>query len=107
MEALTAPGFMDRVNAAAGRFTQGLQALVAAHPDVLDSVRGEGLMIGLKAKIPAGDIVKAGYGAKVLTVPAGDNVVRLLPPLNITDAEIDEGLRRLDAACTAAKGGAA
>ncbi|MFT4791920.1 MAG: acetylornithine/N-succinyldiaminopimelate aminotransferase [Paracoccaceae bacterium] len=104
MEALTAPGFMDRVNAAASRFKQGLEALVAAHPDVLESVRGEGLMIGLKSKIPAGDLVKAGYAARLLTVPAADNVVRLLPPLNITDAEIDEGLARLDAACTAAKG---
>jgi acetylornithine/N-succinyldiaminopimelate aminotransferase len=99
MEALCAPGFMDRVNEAAGRFRQGLEGLVAAHPDVLESVRGEGLMIGVKARVPAGDIVKAGYDAHVLTVPAGDNVVRLLPPLNITDAEIDEGLRRLGAAC--------
>jgi acetylornithine/N-succinyldiaminopimelate aminotransferase len=111
MEALTAPGFMERVSEAAGRFRQGLESLVASHPTVLESVRGEGLMIGIKAKVPAGDVVKAGYAAHLLTVPAGDNVVRLLPPLNITDAEIDEGLARIAAACAAIeaqqKGGAA
>ena len=48
-------------------------------------------------------MVAAGYAEHVLTVPGGDNVVRLLPPLNLTDAEVDEGLRRLDAAAARLK----
>lgn len=93
--------FLAGVNRAAGRLRQGLEGLVAAHPDVFEGVRGEGLMLGLRCRAVNGDFVKAGYGAKVLTVAGADNVVRLLPPLNISDAEIDEGLRRLDAAATA------
>lgn len=57
-------------------------------------------MLGLKCKAAPGDLVQAGYAENVLTVPAADNVVRLLPPLNITDAEIDEALSRLDRAAT-------
>ena len=51
--------------------------------------------------MPVGDVVKAGYGARVIVVPAAEDVARLLPALNITDAEVDEGLRRLDAAAVA------
>jgi acetylornithine/N-succinyldiaminopimelate aminotransferase len=86
------------VSRTAGRFRQGLEGLVAGHPEVFESVRGSGLMLGLKCKVPNTDVVQAGYAEHVLTVPGGDNVVRLLPPLNLSDAEVDEGLRRLDAA---------
>ena len=58
-------------------------------------------MLGLKCKIANMDVVTAGYDNEILTVPAADNVVRLLPPLSITDAEIDEALTRLDAAASA------
>ena len=64
-------------------------------------MRGEGLMLGLKCRVPNAEVVKAGYGARVLVVPAADNVVRLLPPLNLTEAEAEEGLRRLEAAAEA------
>ncbi len=72
------------------------KALVAAHPDVFEEVRGAGLMLGLKCKPANTDVVTAGYDAQVITVPAADNVVRLLPPLTITEDEIAEALARLD-----------
>lgn len=93
--------FLDDVRARAGLLRQKLEGLVAAHPDVFESVRGTGLMLGLKCKTPNVDVVKAGYAAEVITVPAADNIIRLLPPLNITEDEIDEALKRLDAAATA------
>ena len=101
MELMTEDGFLPRVNAAGGRLRQGLEGLVAAHPQIFDEVRGTGLMLGLKARVPAVEIVKHGYAQHLLTVPAGDNVIRLLPPLNITDDEIAAALERLDAAATA------
>ncbi len=109
MEVVTADGFLESVRRKAGGLRQKLEGLVAAHPQVLESVRGDGLMLGLKCKALNTELVAAGYGAKILTVPAGDNVVRLLPPLNITEEEIDEALRRLDEACSAveAKAGTA
>ena len=57
-------------------------------------------MLGLKCKVAPGDVVKAGYDAHVLTVAAADNTLRLLPPLTITEEEIGEALRRLDAAAS-------
>ena len=101
MDAITAPGFLDEVSRASGRLRQGLEGLVAAHPSVFKRVRGRGLMLGIECAAPVADVVRAGYDAHVIVVPAAENVARLLPPLNLTDAEIDEGLRRLDAAATA------
>ena len=100
MDIVTAPGFLDQVSRIGGRLRQGLEGLVASHPDVFEGVRGEGLMLGLKCKLAPAEVVKAGYAEQVLVVPAADNVVRLLPPLNLTEAEVEEGLRRLDAAAT-------
>ena len=101
LEALSEDGFLPRVSAAAGRLRQGLEGLVARFPDVFDHVRGEGLMLGLKCKVPPARMVQAGYDAKVILVPAGDDVARLLPPLNISDDEIDEGLSRIETAAAA------
>lgn len=104
LDEITADGFLDQVNRTAGRLSQKLGALIDDNPDVLEGVRGEGLMIGLKCKKPNLDIVKAGYDAGILTVPAADNIIRILPPLNVTDADIDEAVNRLDAACKAVGG---
>jgi acetylornithine/N-succinyldiaminopimelate aminotransferase len=101
MDIMTAPGFLEHVSRISGRFRQGLEGLVAAHPAVFAGVRGEGLMLGLTCRAPNTDVVRAGYDARVLTVPGGENVIRLLPPLNLTEAEADEGLRRLNAAAAA------
>ncbi|MBD3624723.1 MAG: aspartate aminotransferase family protein [Rhodobacteraceae bacterium] len=89
-------GFLDNVRRIAGRLRQGLEALVASHPDVFTGIRGDGLMLGLVCKPACGDVVQAGYAQHLLVVPAGENVVRILPPLNLTDAELDEGLARLE-----------
>ncbi|KAG1668174.1 Acetylornithine aminotransferase [Nymphon striatum] len=89
-------GFLDAVEQKALRFKQSLASLVDRFPDVFESVRGAGLMIGLKCAVPNMDIVNALYDVGMLSVPAGDNVLRLLPPLNITDEEIATSLERLD-----------
>ncbi|MBT9384633.1 aspartate aminotransferase family protein [Pseudooceanicola sp. CBS1P-1] len=101
MKHLADPAFLSEVARKGGLLRQKLEGLVAAHPDVFEGVRGLGLMIGLKCKVANVDLVKAGYAAEIITVPGGDNVVRLLPPLNITDEDIAEAVERLDAAATA------
>jgi acetylornithine/N-succinyldiaminopimelate aminotransferase len=90
--------FLAEVRRKSALFKQKLGGLIAAHPDVFESLRGEGLMLGLKCKCANTDLVAAGYEALVFTVPAADNVVRLLPPLNITDDEIELAIARLDQA---------
>ncbi|KZY05670.1 MULTISPECIES: aspartate aminotransferase family protein [unclassified Sulfitobacter] len=103
MDVITAPDFLPEVNRKAGIIRQKLEGLVASHPDVFEEVRGMGLMLGLRCKVTNTDLVTAGYAHEVLTVPAADNVVRILPPLNITDDEIEEALSRLDDAATSMK----
>ncbi len=104
MEMIADDAFLAEVNRKAGLMRQKLEGLVAAHPDVFEGVRGSGLMLGLKCKMPNTDIVAAGYAEHVLTVPAADNVIRLLPALNIPDADIAEGVARLDRAATQVTG---
>lgn len=98
MEIVSDPAFLAEVNRKAALFRQRLEGLVAACPDVFESVRGQGLMLGLKCKVAPVELVAAGYRQQILTVPAADNTLRLLPPLNITDAEIDEAVQRLELA---------
>jgi len=96
MDIVTDPEFLAEVNRKASLLRQKLEGLIASHPDVFESVRGTGLMLGLKCKVAPGDFVAAGYAQEVITIPAADNVVRLLPPLTITDDEIAEAVARLD-----------
>ena len=103
VEHVTDPEFLAEVNRKAGLMRQKLEGLVASHPEVFESVRGSGLMLGLKCKATNSDIVKAGYDKLILTVPAADNVIRLLPPLTITDEEIGEAINRLDTAAASLK----
>ena len=107
MQIVSDPAFLADVNRRAALFRQRLEALVAAHPDVFESVRGAGLMLGLKCRATNTDVVKAAYGELLLTVPAADNVVRLLPALTLPDDEIAEATARLDRAATAVKTNAA
>ena len=100
MKHVSDPAFLDEVNRKAGLLRQKLEGLVAAHPDVFDHVRGTGLMLGLVCKASNLDVVQAGYDADLLTIPAADNAVRLLPPLTITDEEISEAVNRLDKAAS-------
>lgn len=98
MEIVAEDSFLAEVNRKAALFRQKLEGLVAAHPSVFEAVRGQGLMLGLKCKAAPADLVKAGYGQHLLTVPAADNTLRLLPPLNISDEDIAEAVARLDRA---------
>jgi acetylornithine/N-succinyldiaminopimelate aminotransferase len=100
MEIVATPEFLAEVNRKGGLFRQKLEGLVAAHPDVFEGVRGQGLMLGLKCKVAPVDLVKAGYHQHILTVPAADHTLRLLPPLNISDEDIAEAVARLDRAAT-------
>ena len=92
------PAFLEGVNRKAGLLRQKLEGLIADHPDVFEEVRGFGLMLGLKCKPSNIDVVNAGYDNEVLTVPAADNVIRLLPPLTLTEDDIAHALIRLDKA---------
>ena len=101
MEIVATPEFLAEVNRKAALFRQGLEGLVASHPTVFEAVRGHGLMLGLKCLPPPAAVVSVAYGEGLLAVPAADNVLRLLPALNITDADLAEALARLDRAATA------
>lgn len=100
MDIVSDPAFLADVNRKSGLLRQKLEGLVAAHPDVFEAVRGAGLMIGIKCKATNLDVVNSGYDEGVITVPAADNTIRLLPPLTITDEEIGMAIDRLDAAAS-------
>jgi acetylornithine/N-succinyldiaminopimelate aminotransferase len=100
MDIIADPAFLAEVNRKASLMRQKLEGLIASHPEVFEAVRGAGLMLGLKCKALNIDIVNAGYAQEVVTVPAADNVIRLLPPLTITDDEIAQAVDRLDAAAS-------
>jgi acetylornithine/N-succinyldiaminopimelate aminotransferase len=94
-------GFLDHVDKISNQMRQGLAAIKDRHPSIIEDVRGEGLLLGVKAKVPNTDLVAALRDQKMLTVGAGDNVVRLLPPLIISEEEARDGLARLEKACAA------
>ena len=96
IDIVLAPGFLDHVNKIANYLHQQLGALVAGHPDLLESVRGQGLMIGIKMKTPSADFIAAARANGLVVLPAGDNVVRLLPPLTLSEDEAREGMELLN-----------
>ncbi|MCI5097168.1 MAG: aspartate aminotransferase family protein [Rhodobacteraceae bacterium] len=100
MDHVADPDFLAEVNRKAGLLRQKLEGLIAEHPEVFEEVRGSGLMLGLKCKAANIDVVNAGYDNQVITVPAADNVIRLLPPLTLTNEDIAEAVTRLDQAAT-------
>jgi acetylornithine/N-succinyldiaminopimelate aminotransferase len=95
LDVLLEPGFFERVEAAGLRLKQELARVKDENSDVVGEVRGVGLLTGIKVKLPSADVVKACAAEKLLTAGAGENVVRLMPPLNVTDAEIAEATSRL------------
>jgi acetylornithine/N-succinyldiaminopimelate aminotransferase len=98
LDVVLAPGFLDRTRRMALLLKQRLAELKDRHPAVIAEVRGEGFLIGLRALVPAGQVVDAARAERLLTVAAGENVVRLLPPLVVGEDEIAEAVARLDAA---------
>jgi acetylornithine/N-succinyldiaminopimelate aminotransferase len=104
LDVMLKPGFFEHAQKMSLLLKQKLASVVDRHPDVLAEVRGEGLLIGLKAVAPSGDLVNALREQKLLTVGAGENVVRLLPPLIVSEAELEEAVQRLERACVALSG---
>jgi acetylornithine/N-succinyldiaminopimelate aminotransferase len=101
MDIVTAPGFLDQVNKTANYLNQQLGSLVASHPAIFESVRGQGMMLGLKMKVPNGDFIAAARAAGIIVLPAGDNVARLLPPLTLSEEEAREGVALMGKAASA------
>lgn len=101
LDVMLAPGFIDNVQRMSLLLKQKLASICDRYPDVVSEVRGEGLLIGLKAVVPAGDLITTLRDEKLLAVGAGENVIRLLPPLIINESEISEGVSRIERACAA------
>ena len=100
LDVVTADGFLDRVRKNSLLLKQRLAELKDRHASVIAEVRGEGLLMGLRMVPPASEMVDELRAEKMITVAAGDNVVRLLPPLIIGEREISEAIARIDRACT-------
>ena len=98
LDVILADDFLQHVRDVSLVFRQGLASLADRFPDVIEEIRGEGLMLGIKAKVPSADLLKAIRAERLLAVPAGENVIRLLPPLVTTAEEAREGLARLERA---------
>jgi acetylornithine/N-succinyldiaminopimelate aminotransferase len=96
LDVILAPGFLDQVDANARYLWRGLLALCAKYPSVFIEPRGAGLLSGIKCAVPHGEVQNAALIEGLLTVAAGDNVLRLIPPLIVTQADIDEALALLD-----------
>lgn len=100
LDELLAPGFLESVRGKAGLVRQYLAQIQDSYPDVIEEIRGEGLMLGLKLKVPNTDFVKEALAHQLLVIAAGDNIVRLLPPLIISEEEIVEAMARLQQVAT-------
>ena len=98
LDVMLAPGFFAHVQRVALLFKQRLAEIRDRYPALVAEVRGEGLLVGLRMLVPAGELVDATRAENMLTVGAGDNVVRLLPPLIVSEQEMAEGVARLDRA---------
>jgi len=101
LDVMLKPGFLDHVRKMSLLLKQRLAEIKDRYSSVIAEVRGEGLLIGLKAVPPAGELVDALRAEHMITVGAGDNVVRLLPPLIVGESEVAEGVRKIERACQA------
>jgi acetylornithine/N-succinyldiaminopimelate aminotransferase len=101
LDVVMAPGFLEHVRKIALLFKQRLAEIRDRHSTVIAELRGEGLLVGLRTHVANNDLVDALRVEKLLSVAAGDNVVRLLPPLIVSEADIADAVARLDRACAA------
>jgi acetylornithine/N-succinyldiaminopimelate aminotransferase len=99
LDVMTAPGFFDQMRETVLLLKQRLAEIKDRYPTVIAEIRGEGMLMGMRAVIPCGELVERLRAEKLLTVAAGDNVVRLLPPLIIGEQEVAEAIARIDQAC--------
>ena len=104
VEELSSPALLDHVAEVSGYFAQQLEGLKARNPDVVEEIRGRGLLIGLKLKTPNREFMQHARDEKLLIAGGGDNCVRLLPPLVISVDEVREVVEKLDRACARARG---
>jgi acetylornithine/N-succinyldiaminopimelate aminotransferase len=100
LDVVLAPGFLDKVQHTALLLKQRLAEIKDRHAAVIAEVRGEGLLIGMRAVVPSAQLVEELRSEKLLAVGAGENVVRLLPPLVVSEEEIDLAVNMIDRACT-------
>ena len=98
LDLVLAPDFLPHVQAIANYLNQQLVGLLAAHPAVFEEVRGQGLMLGLKLRVPNTEFVAAARKQGLLIVGASDNVVRILPPLIVEETQVREAMTMLSAA---------
>jgi acetylornithine/N-succinyldiaminopimelate aminotransferase len=94
-----ADGFLARVRHTSLILKQKLAEIRDRYPAVIAELRGEGLLVGLRAVVPSAQLVDELRAEKLITVAAGDNVVRLLPPLIVSEEEVAEAVRRIERAC--------
>jgi acetylornithine/N-succinyldiaminopimelate aminotransferase len=98
IDMVLAPGFLEHVQTVGNYMRQQLAGLIAEHPAVFEELRGQGLMLGLKMRVPNTEFVAAARKQGLLIVGAGDNVVRLLPPLIVTEDQVRDAIKLLSAA---------
>ncbi len=107
LDVVLADGFLERVRRISLLLKQRLAEIKDRFPAVIAEVRGEGLLIGLRAVVPSGDLVDELRAERMITVAAGDNVVRLLPPLIVSEAEVADAVARIERACARLGGASA
>lgn len=98
IDTVLSPGFLDHVREVGAYLKRNLHDIVSLHPNLYSDVRGAGLMLGLKCKVPSAKVMEQFTKEKLLCVPAGDNVVRLLPALNVSLTEAASAIDRIVAA---------
>jgi acetylornithine/N-succinyldiaminopimelate aminotransferase len=106
LDVILEDGFLERVQAIAKGFRGRLETVAKAHPTVLTEVRGKGLMLGLKCEVPNTTLSAKLFENGLVTVVAGDNVVRILPPLIIDESHVEEAVGILEASCAELSKGA-
>ena len=99
LDVVLADDFLDRVRRTALLLKQRLAEIKDRYPAVIAEVRGEGLLVGLRAVVPSAELVDELRAEKMITAAAGDNVVRLLPPLIVSEEEMAEAVARIERAC--------
>jgi acetylornithine/N-succinyldiaminopimelate aminotransferase len=99
LDVISAPGFPENVGRSAKRLRAGLEIVVQENPNVFTEVRGNGLLLGLQCIPPQAEIQKACVARGLLTLPASENVLRLTPPLIVTEKECELAIQAINSAC--------
>jgi acetylornithine/N-succinyldiaminopimelate aminotransferase len=99
LDVVLAAGFLERVRRVSLVLKQKLAEIKDRYPTIIAELRGEGLLVGLRAAVPSAELVDELRAEKMITAAAGDNVVRFLPPLTVSEEEVAEAVRRLERAC--------